>query len=49
MQVVGVTLVNVAPPEVYAVPDVFVISSDVVKAVVAMLLRVASASHIRQF
>jgi len=33
-EVVGVTLVNVAPPEVYAVPDVFVISSDVVKAVV---------------
>ena len=30
----GVTLVNVAPPEVYAVPDVFVISSEVENAVV---------------
>ena len=28
-EVVGVTLVNVAPPAVYAVPEVFVISSDV--------------------
>tara|TARA_R110000796_G_scaffold6794_1_gene23769 strand:- start:287 stop:595 length:309 start_codon:yes stop_codon:yes gene_type:complete len=30
----GVTLVNVAPPDVYADPVVFVISSDVLKAVV---------------
>ena len=31
---VGVTLVSVAPPDVYAVPDEFVISLDVEKAVV---------------
>ena len=41
----GVTLVNVAPPEVYALPDVFVISSEVVKAVVPAQ-RVASLSYI---
>ena len=34
LSVVGVTLVSVAPPEVYAVPDEFVISFDVEKAVV---------------
>ena len=32
--VVGVTLVKVAPPELYADPDVFEISFDVEKAVV---------------
>ena len=31
----GVTLVSVAPPELYADPDVFEISFDVEKAVVA--------------
>ena len=41
---VGVTLVKVAPPEVYALPDVLVISSDVVKAVVPAP-RVASLSY----
>ena len=34
LSVVGVTLVSVAPPEVYAVPDEFVISFDDEKAVV---------------
>ena len=34
-KIVGVTLVKVAPPELYADPDVFVISFDVEKAVVA--------------
>ena len=33
--VVGVTEVSVAPPELYAEPDVFEISFDVEKAVVA--------------
>ena len=40
----GVTLVNVAPPEVYALPDVFVISSYVENAVVDAP-RVASLSY----
>ena len=34
LEATGVTLVNVAPPDVYAVPDVFVISSEVENAVV---------------
>ena len=35
LDAVGVTLVRVAPPAVYAVPDEFVISFDVEYAVVA--------------
>jgi len=43
-EVVGVTLVNVAPPAVYAVPEVFVISSEVLYAVVEAP-KVASLSY----